>query len=742
MQSRIAEMKLSILRFPYGHLGDNYLFNDVPFADTANGLKPRVASINETPGQYYWAVDDNGYFTQALDFDEYMAYVQALNKDKASNDPTKVEPLIMVNMLSYDAKQYPETVVTFSDLIDHATAWVKYANITRGYNIKYWQLGNEVASHTDESTYLKNFVAMAKAMKSVDPSIHIGFGEDGRRGWLKAALADASIAKYIDFISPHQYLHNKPWSESYQAWRDYNGTLTPKIDKFQRYADKSPSHKDVPIIVTEYGATGGHYPERDPKGLTFFKSLNSERKSAGYLQSSKDENNQVKLTRQYVAGKGLKKADAIDISLLKDGWITLRADNYYIKAPENPASELSLQPLASDSTISDLYKWRLLEVKKRIFYLESKAHPGLYVSYAKDIESFVLAAKNVEQAALFNLISYQAADYFPRKQARMITALSNNKVWCLAKDNSIRAKLSRSMSTSCQFVMQSPGKGYPKGTVSLKSLAVDKGYITRQDDGVIALDSGSKLSENSLWRIKYRKNSFQLCAYNDKDNFLQVARDGLLTMGGKKSQKATKFTHSDIPDANPQPKSRPLVGNFDNDLWKSLVFAEMSLGAMRLKNVSHLVHWNTHTSWHGKNGGHGNAANSLENTFENNLTPVGQVLKLINEHLLTNLVNVQEKHGFLRLYVSTSADNDVMSIIILNKNDSEQRLKLELKAFMADSVIKHWLYTGKDPEDEQPKISISTVKTNDFVTLNGNMIDAKLPATSLTVLRLTNLNSG
>ena len=71
-KARIKEMNLGILRFPYGHLADNYLFTDAPFTDGENGLTPRVASMKTAPGSQGWPVDDKGYFTKALDFDEFM----------------------------------------------------------------------------------------------------------------------------------------------------------------------------------------------------------------------------------------------------------------------------------------------------------------------------------------------------------------------------------------------------------------------------------------------------------------------------------------------------------------------------------------------------------------------------------------------------------------------------------------------------------------------------------------------
>lgn len=451
MKQRIKEMNLGMLRFPYGHLGDNYLFTDAPFNDGIKGLTPRVASMHTAPGTHKWAVNEKGYFTKALDFDEFMVYVKAL----------KVEPLIMVNMLGYDKKDYRDTVVTFEDLKNHAVEWVRYANITRGHKIKYWQLGNEVAHHTDKETYFNNFIEVAKAMKAVDPSIHIGFGEDGSRNWIKEALVEDNISQYIDFLSPHQYLFGRKWSKSYVDWRDFSGTLTSKIDKLQTYANNSKHHEEVPLIITEYGITGGDYPE------------NSKRRS--------------------------------------------------------------------------------------------------------------------------------------------------------------------------------------------------------------------------------------------------------------KNQNATQFV-TDIDEHK----------NYGNDLWKSLVFAELTLSTFNHKNVSHMVHWNTHTSWEGEFGGyHGNTANSLNNTLENSLTPIGQVIKLINNHTFDDIIAIKEKHGFVRVYATIDSKSGNLAIILLNKNDQAESVELALANYLPSNMYQRWIYTGADPEDEYPKTTQDDDGTNKLVQIEKNKVLSHLPPLSLTVIQLS-----
>jgi len=584
-KTRIKEMNLGILRFPYGHLADNYLFTEAPFTGGDKGLTPRVASMKVAPGSQGWPVNEKGYFIKALDFDEFMSYVKTLN----------VEPLIMVNMLAYDRKHYPETVVTFADLKSHAVEWVRYANVTRGHNIKYWQLGNEVAIHSNKETYIKNFVAVAKAMKEVDPSILTGFGEDGRRTWVQEALADEQVSQYIDFLTPHQYLFGREWTESYQHWRNFSGKLDSKIGKFQQYADNSKSHKDVPLIVTEYGVTGGSYPENDPQGYHFLKPLTGHRRNDVFVALSQDGKQLVN------AYKRPGERAAIYTQLLKDGWFLLRpaqCNGCFITVPENTDEAIYVTEKANQAS-----KWRLLETRDNEYFLASKVHPDHYVVFDKKRKRYFLSETSERQAQKF------------------------------------------------QFV---------------------------------ALDHKGKSSdENGL-------NTYQQADEHK---------------------------------------------NYGNDLWKSLVFAELSLSSFQYKNVKHMIHWNTHTSWDGEFGGYLDTSNALQNTEGNELTPIGQVIKLINNNTYENVLDVEQNQGYLRVYATSTKGGDQLSVIVLNKNDREEKIALELPGFIPEIEHQRIVYSGNHPEDEDPLTTSDEIRKHNSTELGENRVHTSLAPLSLTILR-------
>jgi hypothetical protein len=179
--------------------------------------------------------------------------------------------------------------------------------------------------------------------------------------------------------------------------------------------------------------------------------------------------------------------------------------------------------------------------------------------------------------------------------------------------------------------------------------------------------------------------------------------------------------------------------NYGNDLWKSLVFAELSLSTFKHKNVSHMVHWNTHTSWQGEFGGyHGNIENSLENTNENKLTPVGKVIKLINNHTFDNVISMKEKHGVVRAYATVDSTSGNLSLMLLNKNDQVESVQIGLKNYLPSKDYKRWVFTGAHPEDEYPEITQDDNGNKKRVTVENNRIISDLPPLSLTVIQLSN----
>ncbi|GAA1007152.1 alpha-L-arabinofuranosidase [Acrocarpospora pleiomorpha] len=188
---------------------DSYLGTD----DTADRLKDAGVQVLRYPGGsysdiYHWAdhTAPGGYVAPGTDFDTFMRGARR----------TGAQPMVTANYGTATAQE--------------AADWVRHANVTKNYGVKYWEIGNEnygnghygaaweADNHADKSPaeYARNVVAYSNAMKAVDPTIKIGAvlttpanwpdgivagGDDGT--WNKVVLSIAGSK--IDFVILHWY---------------------------------------------------------------------------------------------------------------------------------------------------------------------------------------------------------------------------------------------------------------------------------------------------------------------------------------------------------------------------------------------------------------------------------------------------------------------------------------------------------------------------------------------------------
>ncbi|GAA4076548.1 cellulose binding domain-containing protein [Nonomuraea soli] len=180
---------------------------------TADLLKAAGVKLLRYPGGsysdiYHWAdhTAPGGYVAPDTDFDTFMRGVRR----------TGAQPMVTANY----GTGTPE----------EAAAWVRHANVTKGYGVKLWEIGNEnygnghygaaweADNHADKSPaeYARHVVAYADAMKAVDPTIKIGavlttpanwpdgvVGSGDAGTWNQVVLSTAGAK--IDFVILHWY---------------------------------------------------------------------------------------------------------------------------------------------------------------------------------------------------------------------------------------------------------------------------------------------------------------------------------------------------------------------------------------------------------------------------------------------------------------------------------------------------------------------------------------------------------
>ena len=240
----LKAMGVRYLRYPGGNKSDLYLFSVPPYEKS----QPTLARTGKAAIGYERVIKDyKEYRFDVLDFDEFIQMCREIN----------AEPLIVVAADEY-LVNYPEgsTWTNREGLIKNAVEWVRYANIKKGYNVKYWMIGNECWHENNKNSsseiYAKDVVDFSKAMKAVDPSIYI-IPNGKSIEFFKDVLTIA--AGYIDYLC----LSNYPvwnYTEGYVSYRDTLKDLLGPVKRALTAIDKYVKSEDrdrLKLLVVEYG---------------------------------------------------------------------------------------------------------------------------------------------------------------------------------------------------------------------------------------------------------------------------------------------------------------------------------------------------------------------------------------------------------------------------------------------------------------------------------------------------------
>ena len=236
---------------------------------TASGSAPAVANSGAMairyPGGsfadiYHWQTGtacNGAYVAPGTDFDTFMNNL--------------VNPAGAKAIITCDYGSDPTCSTGASP--SEAAAWVQYANVTKGYGIKYWEIGNEQAGngyygssfqweedlHADKSpmAYGRNVAAFSSAMKAYDPTIKIGASvvqpgvwpdTDASHPYNKCVLTNCASA--VDFVIIHWY-PDGPAAQSLQSPTQIPGVASSMRSELNSYVGARAS--SVEILVTETG---------------------------------------------------------------------------------------------------------------------------------------------------------------------------------------------------------------------------------------------------------------------------------------------------------------------------------------------------------------------------------------------------------------------------------------------------------------------------------------------------------
>ena len=254
----LKDMGMKFLRYPGGEKSDNYLWAKSPYSHSAPSMALTGRCQFPSGDSRFVNTDFITAKSIVLDFDEFVSVYKQVG----------AEPMIVC---AYDAAYYGKSVgaplanpcgtkPALSTLVTNAKEWVKYANVTKRYNIKYWCIGNESWNLCDyngcvaASKYATDIVTFAAAMKSVDPTIKIIVNGQGTAWW--QTLLESSAAKYIDYLGVSCYpLYN--YTGGYDTYRTTTpnllGEAQTAVNAINTYASAADKSR-IKVISTEFNS--------------------------------------------------------------------------------------------------------------------------------------------------------------------------------------------------------------------------------------------------------------------------------------------------------------------------------------------------------------------------------------------------------------------------------------------------------------------------------------------------------
>ena len=141
-----------------------------------------------------------------------------------------------------------------------AAEWVKWANHTNGYGVKFWEVGNELGGSWEAGTVLADGKTMdsaiygaiyrdfSKAIKAADPKALVG--SQGGVEFIKGALAHKDAP--VDFVTYHDYFSSDAISPV--ALFQTLDKIKPAIKEVRDAVQKLRPGKNILIGMTEFNA--------------------------------------------------------------------------------------------------------------------------------------------------------------------------------------------------------------------------------------------------------------------------------------------------------------------------------------------------------------------------------------------------------------------------------------------------------------------------------------------------------
>ena len=212
-------------------------------------LQPQVQAAKLTTLSYPGGNYGDLYDLQPFGIDTFIAYCRTLG----------AEPRIVVRLKGSTPANAAESV--------------KYANVTKGYAVKYWGIGNEADLYANDDPsytvdkYDADWREFAQAMRAVDPAIKLigpdvsQFTANPTDAFMKARVAWMSSflkanGDLVDIVSIHRYplpkdINTPITVDDLRAGGKEWDQIIPTL----RTLIKTQTGKDLPVAVTEINSS-------------------------------------------------------------------------------------------------------------------------------------------------------------------------------------------------------------------------------------------------------------------------------------------------------------------------------------------------------------------------------------------------------------------------------------------------------------------------------------------------------
>jgi hypothetical protein len=251
--------KAGLATMPDTGLGVNHAIWDTELGApaVADLLKAAGVRMVRYPGGsygdiYHWETHTapGGYVAPNTDFDTFIAGARR----------TGAQPMIIANYGTGTAAE--------------AAGWVRYANVTKKYGVKFWTVGNEnygnghygadweADDHEDKSPtgYANLVVEYADAMKAVDPGIKVGAVLTMPANWPDGLVAEGDADTWnntvlkiagakLDFVDVHWYPGGGTAAESLTKSAHLEDAIYLLRQQINRHAGANASR--IGISLTE-----------------------------------------------------------------------------------------------------------------------------------------------------------------------------------------------------------------------------------------------------------------------------------------------------------------------------------------------------------------------------------------------------------------------------------------------------------------------------------------------------------